>query len=403
VNAQRSASLPYRWEVVMLLWCAYFLFQADKQVYSVVLTPLRDDLGLSGYEAGLVSTLFTVVVAIVSPFAGALGDRFPRHRTLIWSVGIWSAGTALVGAANGIALLVLTRSLVTATAESFYPPVSHAYLAEQHSKTRALAISIHQTAQYAGPIGAGYLAGWIAEQFGWRQSFMVFGVAGVALSAWMAIRMRPTAESRLTTGEPLLQGILHSIRQPGVQRIGLGFAAVLFVTIGYNTWAPTIFGEMFGLSLSQAGFQTAFFSSACAMGGALAGGWLSDRLANAGRSRFDLQAAALLLAAPFLWLLGAAQTLPLALTALGVVGFFRGIYEGTIAVTLYDFVAPRYRASAAAVVLLIANLLASPSSAALGWVADRADLNQAVSALSVFFVVGAAVLFSARTLPRNAG
>lgn len=393
--------VPYRWEVVAMLWCAYFLFQADKQIYSVVLPPLRGELGLSGYEAGLVSTVFTLVVAMFSPLAGALGDRFQRHRTLILSVGIWSAGTALVGAANSFAVLLLLRSIVTSGAESFYPPVSHAYLAEQHTRTRALAISIHQTAQYAGPIGSGFLAGWIAEQFGWRYSFVIFGVAGVLLSVWMALRMRQTAESRLASGEALLAGFAHCFRLDGVRRIGFAFAAVLFVTIGYNTWAPSIFGEMFGLSLSQAGFQTAFWSSVCAMVGALLGGWLSDRFARAGRSRFDLQAGALALAAPFLWLLGTAQTLPLALAALGAVGFFRGIYEGTIAVTLYDFVAPRYRASAAAVVLLLANLLASPSSAALGWIADHADLNQAVSGLSVCFVVGAAILFSARRLPHE--
>lgn len=386
-----------RWEAVAMLWFAYFLYQADKQVYSVVLPPLRAELRLSGSEAGLVSTVFTLVVALLSPLAGAWGDRAAKHRLLVLVVIAWSAGTALTGFAGSLVLLLLARSLLTGGAESVYPPVSHAYLAGQHTSTRALAISILQTAQYAGPIASGFLAGWIAERAGWRWSFAVFGGAGLVLGLWMALRMR--GEGPPAVREPLLAGFAHCARIDAVRRIGFGFAAVLFVTIGYSTWAPSIFGRQFGLSLSQAGFQTAAWSSVAAMIGALAGGALSDRMAAAGRSRLDLQALALACAAPFLWVLGAATTLPAALAALAGVGFFRGIYEGTIAVTLYDFVAPRYRASAAAVVLLIANLLASPSSALLGWIGDRADLGVAVSGLSACFVLGAAILFSARRLP----
>ena len=39
----------YRWEVVAMLWAAYFLHQADRRIFSVVLEPVRADLGLSGY------------------------------------------------------------------------------------------------------------------------------------------------------------------------------------------------------------------------------------------------------------------------------------------------------------------------------------------------------------------
>lgn len=391
--------IPYRWEVVILLWFAYFLHSADKQIYAVVLPPLMSELGLSHYQAGLVNTLFTLVVALLAPFAGALGDRFPRYRLLFWSVAIWTAGTLFIGFTSSFLVLLITRSALTAGAESFYPPVSHAYLAELHTKTRGLAISIHQTAQSAGPVAAGFLAGWIAERANWRTSFLAFGLAGLLLSIVMAWRMRPHGQPALSTGEPLLAGFLHCFRLDGVRRIGFAFAAVLFVTIGYSTWAPTIFGTTYGLSLSQAGFQTGFWLSATAMLGALVGGSLSDWQVRRRRSRFDIQAAALLLGAPFLWLLGAASTLFWSSLALGMVGLLQGVYLGSLAVSLYDFVEPRYRSSAAAVVLLLANLLASPSSALLGWIGDRTSLNTAVSALSLSFLLAAAILFSARTLP----
>jgi len=59
-----------RWEIVAWLFAAYFLHQADKQIYSVVLTPIQKEFGLSGFQSGLIGTAFTLVVAFVSPLAG---------------------------------------------------------------------------------------------------------------------------------------------------------------------------------------------------------------------------------------------------------------------------------------------------------------------------------------------
>lgn len=362
----------------------------------MVLLPIRESLGLSNYEAGMVNTVFTLVVALASPLAGALGDRWPKPRVLVIAIAVWSAATSASGFATALPLLLFTRSLVTPAAEAFYPPVSHALLADLHTRSRAFAISIHQTAQYAGPIASGFLSGWIAERYGWPYAFFVFGSLGLVLAAYIYFRM--PAQSGLLAHGPLLAGFRHSFSLVAVRRIGFAFSLVLFVSIGYSTWAPTIFRTQFGLSITQAGFQTALWTSLSAMAGALSGGWLSDRLAAKGRPRFDLQIAALLTAAPFLWVLGAAQTFPVASVALAAVGFCRGIYEGTLAVSLYDFVQPQFRSSAAAVVLLLANLLAAPSSALLGFIADHWDLHLAVSLLSLCFLAAALVLSASRRL-----
>lgn len=393
----------YRWEVVLILWCAYALYQADKQIYSVVLRPIQADLHLTGYQTGLIATLFTLTVALLSPLAGALGDRFPKHRILTLAVAIWSAGTLLTGATTGLMLMIFARSFLTGGGESAYPPVSHALLAGHHTSTRALAISIHQTAQYAGPIATGFIAGWIAEHYGWRTGFLLFGSLGLLLSVVMHFRLRDAdtdaetdADAGAAARQPLFAGFAQCFRIPAVRRIGFAFAAVLFASLGYNTWVPALFGRQFGLTLSEAGFYSALAGNGAAMLGALTGGVLSDRFAASGRSRFELQAASLWCAAPFMVMLGMAQTLAPALAALAGIGFFRGIYEGTIAVTLYDFVKPEHRSAAAAIVLVIANLLAAPSSALLGYVSDHAPLNLAISGLAVLFPLAGGVLYSAR-------
>ena len=67
--------IPYKWELVILLWLAFFFNQADRQIFNVVLPMIRDDLGLSDADMGLVASILTLVYGLLVPVAGFLGDR----------------------------------------------------------------------------------------------------------------------------------------------------------------------------------------------------------------------------------------------------------------------------------------------------------------------------------------
>ncbi|MEN6494401.1 MAG: MFS transporter, partial [Thermoguttaceae bacterium] len=165
--AQRSW-LPYRWELILLLWFAYFFNQADRQVYSVVLPSLQGDLGLSDVQAGLVGSIFMWTYALLVPIAGYAGDVLRRKWIVFWSLLVWSTATLLSGMTTGLIGLVVLRSLATGGGEAFYYPSANSLIGQYHEKTRALAMSIHQTSAYAGIVASGLIAGWLADQFGWR-------------------------------------------------------------------------------------------------------------------------------------------------------------------------------------------------------------------------------------------
>ena len=50
----------YKWEVLILLWMAYLLNQADRQVFNTVLPAIRDALQLTDTSIGLIATMATV-------------------------------------------------------------------------------------------------------------------------------------------------------------------------------------------------------------------------------------------------------------------------------------------------------------------------------------------------------
>ena len=99
----------YKWEVVLLLWVAFFLNQADRQAFNIVLPQIQAHLGASDSTMGLISALFNLFYAITVPFAGYFADRLSRSRQIWISTLIFSTATLFTGISGGIFFFVLFR------------------------------------------------------------------------------------------------------------------------------------------------------------------------------------------------------------------------------------------------------------------------------------------------------
>ena len=291
--------LPYRWELLVWLWFAFFFNQADGQVFSSVLPLLRADLGITDVQARLIASVFTAVLALTVPVAGYVGDVFNRAKIVTLSLFGWSLSTLLSGFGASFGYLVVVRSIATGAGEAFYAPAANALIAEHHSETRARALSIQQTSLYVGVIVSGLVSGFIADRFGWRASFWVFGLCGVVLAVLVGLRLRPArgAPVRVRTPAPPLRQVFAVLRRPTVILLVVGFGCMVFVKIGFLTWMPAFLHEQFGLSFANAGFSSMAYHHVGAFAGVMFGGFLSDRLAaRQPHRRLVLQAVGLLAA-----------------------------------------------------------------------------------------------------------
>ncbi|MCS2890517.1 MFS transporter [Parabacteroides faecis] len=163
----KKICIPYKWELVILLWIAFFFNQADRQIFNVVLPMIRDDLNLTDADMGLVASVLTLVYGLLVPVAGLLGDKISKKKIIIVSLVVWSGATLLTGISTTLIELIFLRSIATGGGEAFYSPSANAVISENHGEnTRATALSIHQTALYIGIISSGYIAGALAEIYG---------------------------------------------------------------------------------------------------------------------------------------------------------------------------------------------------------------------------------------------
>jgi len=106
------------------------------------------------------------------------------------------------------------------------------------------------------------------------------------------------------------------------------FSAMSIANWLVNTWLPLYLYERFHMSLTEAGFTATFYIQGASVAGIVLGGWLADRWSVSNqRGRIYTQAAGLIVASPFLFLLGYTDTRIVLIAALVLFGAGRGFYD----------------------------------------------------------------------------
>ena len=402
----------YKWEVLGLLWMAYLLNQADRQVFNTVLPAIRDSLQLSDTSIGLIATIFNLCYAMMVPFGGMAGDRLSRKWVTTIAILFWSVATMFTGLASGVVMLILLRSVATGGGEAFFGPANYSLLGQYHTDTRARAMSIHQTSYYVGVILAGWLAGLIADKLGWQYSFIIFGAAGVVWGIIMAIRLKDKkeepADSDMRGAEiipaekkpGIFDGFKVVFSTPTALALTLGFSGFIFVITGYMTWVPAFLQEEFGQSQAVAGFNSMFYTYVAAFFGVLLAGTLSDKIAvRDHKVRMVIQGLGLILGAAFLFFVGGNSALWLIYLCFAGWGFFRAFFDANIYTVLYDVTPSRLHASCSSALITTGFAVGALAPVILGAMKDSmGSLSATFPVLgAVWIVCGILMLVVSKT------
>ena len=383
----KSAGKYYKWEVLALLWMAYLLNQADRQVFNTVLPAIRDALSLTDTSIGLIATIFNLCYACMVPLGGLAGDRLSRKWVVTIAILFWSVATMFTGLASGVVMLILLRSVATGGGEAFFGPANYSLLGQYHTDTRARAMSIHQTAYYVGVILAGWLAGYIADRLGWEYSFIIFGAVGVVWGIIMAIRLKDKKqETPAEEGKVEKVGILDGFKvvftTPTALMLTIGFSGLIFVITGFMTWVPAYLQEEFGQSQAASGFNSMFYTYLAAFIGVLLAGSLSDKFAaKTNKARMLLQAFGLIVGSVFLFIMGKSTTLWVLYLSFAGWGFFRAFFDANTYTVLYDVTPSRLHASCSSAMITTGFAVGALAPVVLG------AMKQSLGSLSATFPV----------------
>jgi MFS family permease len=288
---------PELFRLAILLAVSIFINYIDRGNLAIAAPHIKDELGLSYSQLGILFTSFFWTYAIFQIVSGWLVDRFPVNWVLALGILAWSAATFGTGLVHGF-IALLTMRLILGVGESVaYPSYSKIISRHFSESQRGRANSLICAGQASGPAVGMILGGLLIAHVGWRLFFVVFGVASsLWLLPWLKYlgKAVPTTESSTMPSlasadvspisNPAASAtILQILRQRSAWGTFAGLFAYNYVWYFFITWLPTYLERERHFSIQVMSMVTslAFFVLATT---ALVSGWLSDKWIAAGAS-----------------------------------------------------------------------------------------------------------------------
>lgn len=361
--------------LLLLIYTCNFL---DRQIINILAEPIKIELGLADWQLGVMTGLaFALLYSALGIPIARYAERGDRPRIIALSVLIWSAFTMLCAAVQSFPQLVLARFGV-GVGEAGCSPPAHSLISDYMPRERrASALAFYSMGTPIGTLLGMALGGVIADAYGWRAAFLAAGAPGIALAIAAATilheprRALKVALAKERANRPSLKDALQELA--GKRTFWLiAFAASIqaFVSYGQGAFTPSFFlrihaDELATLSasfgLKPAGFlgiAIGLTSGAAGILGALLGGRLSDWLiAKDLRAHVYLPALFALLALPFVVIAMLVPSAVLSIMLLTVPAFLNTAWFGPVYASIQGLVRPQTRATAAAVMLFIINLI----------------------------------------------
>ena len=381
-----KSSKAYPWIVVGLLWVVALLNYMDRQMLSTMREAMQIDIAEleSAVNFGRLMAIFLWIYGCISPFAGAIADRISRKWLIISSLAVWSGVTLAMGFCTTYNQIYVLRALM-GISEALYIPAGLSLIADYFTgSSRSLAVGIHMTGLYLGQAVGGFGAT-IAAAFSWQQTFLCFGIAGVAYAALLAIMLEDRRNEKSECGPDAAE---PPAKEPVWKSFALIFSNISFWTIlfffaasslpGWSTknWLPTLFAESLGIPMSQAGPLSTITIAVSSFFGVLIGGSLSDNWVRKNiRGRIYTSAIGLAMMIPALVFIGLGSGLVSAIGAGVCFGVGYGMFDTNNMPILCQFVSSRHRATAYGIMNMTGVFFGALITQVLGRWADNGNLG----------------------------
>lgn len=381
-----KSSKAYPWIVVGLLWVVALLNYMDRQMLSTMREAMQIDIAEleSAVNFGRLMAIFLWIYGCISPFAGAIADRISRKWLIIGSLAVWSGVTLAMGFCTTYNQIYVLRALM-GISEALYIPAGLSLIADYFTgSSRSLAVGIHMTGLYLGQAVGGFGAT-IAAAFSWQQTFLCFGIVGVAYAALLAIMLEDRRNEKSECGPDAAE---PPAKEPVWKSFALIFSNISFWTIlfffaasslpGWSTknWLPTLFAESLGIPMSQAGPLSTITIAVSSFFGVLIGGSLSDNWVRKNiRGRIYTSAIGLAMMIPALVFIGLGSGLVSAIGAGVCFGVGYGMFDTNNMPILCQFVSSRHRATAYGIMNMTGVFFGALITQILGRWADKGNLG----------------------------
>jgi predicted MFS family arabinose efflux permease len=420
IGAMAAKSEPFSPSYVRyalwLLLIIYTLNFVDRQIVAILAKPIKDELGISDTQIGLLTgPAFAFFYTLLGIPIARYAEKGNRATIIGTAVVVWSGFTAASGLAGSFLQLFLAR-IGVGVGEAGCTPPAHALISDYVSaEKRASAIAFYSLGV---PIGTafGFLIGaQLGANYGWRVAFFAVGLPGIALGLLAVFTLK----------EPRKLGLV--VASSGTKSAGFGEALsvlsrkksyiycvlaatmISFLGYGHAVFMPQFYARAHGLDLKAIGTISAITALVAGGLGTYLGGVFADRAAKSDtRAYVTVPMWAFLAGIPFFFIGMTSQNLTLVVIMLAVPTFLNAMWYGPLYAAVQGLAPVRMRATAVAMMLFVINMIGLGLGPLLIGIGSDVFANQhlAAAGIDVAFKVhcakGAAAAASATCLTASA-
>lgn len=304
-STDESAQYPsagVAWYALIVLLLLYFMYFVDRNILTLLVAPVRKDLGINDSQIGVLNGYsFSVLNGLFAIPFGWYADRHSRKHVLVFGIAFWGCSTIASGFTTTFTQLMLTR-MGLGLGEAALAPVAFSLISDYFRKDkRGTAVGVYGIGGFGG-IGLSYLIGGavlatfrgvdtvdlplIGATTLWHAAFIAVGVITLLLAlVTCTIREPPRIDSaQRATGSAGEVGFFQHIRTHWLAFwlvIG-GYVCLGILAIGWFAWLPSYFIRVFHMPPVQAGIQVGWTTTIAGVTGAVVGGIIADRLMKRG-------------------------------------------------------------------------------------------------------------------------
>lgn len=263
-----STGLGRRWSVLIpTILVIYIIAYLDRVNIGFGMSDLQDDLGLDGAQAGFAAGVFFIGYVILQVPGGWLAQRWSAKKLIFVLLLLWGLLAAASGLAQNYLQLVFIRFLLGVVEGAVQPALMVLISRWFPAKERGRAFSLFIMHNPIASIIAGPLSGLILMSGGWRELFIIEGIAGLiiglvvwgivaadspATARWLPRRERDEIE-RLKAADPVIPVVSDwraAVKAPIVWRLAFASMLIWLGFYGLQLWLPSLLKQSFSGALT---------------------------------------------------------------------------------------------------------------------------------------------------------
>jgi MFS transporter, ACS family, D-galactonate transporter len=263
-----------------LLAIAALINYVDRGNLSIAAPLLKEELGLSASQLGILLSSFFWTYTLFLPVSGWLADRFDVKWVMAWGFLLWSGSTAVTGGLHAFAALLAARLILGMGESVAYPCYARTLVGHVPEVGRGFANALIAAGVGCGPALGTYFGGTLMARYGWRPFFIVLGFVSMAwLIPWLA--WMPRGRPAVLQVVKSRVGFLELLGHRSMWGTCGGLFGANYVLYFEITWLPFYLVRERHFSMGAMA-KIGGLGYLCYSAAAVIFGWISDRWIAAG-------------------------------------------------------------------------------------------------------------------------